>query len=116
MYIVFGWKRMWRKMFFFSLDSWKNGDPEHGVSIYRVSQRQELRSSDSQPRAPLSCLLPLQCTSDDLEKRVLVMIGESNGSDSIIHVCIFECIMCIFIHSLSEEIWCFVNKSDMSRR
>ena len=36
------------------------------------------------------------------------MIGESNGSDSIIHVRIYECIMCIFIHSLSEEIWCFV--------
>lgn len=35
-------------------------------------------------------------------------------ADSIIRVCISECIMCIFIHSLSEEIRCFVNKSDMS--
>ena len=61
-YSMFGRKTMWRKMFFFSLDRWKNGDLEHGVSSCPVSQRQELRSSDSQPGPPLRCLLPLQCT------------------------------------------------------
>ena len=30
------------------------------------------------------------------------MIGESNGSDSIIDVRIYECTMCIFIHSLRK--------------
>ena len=65
------------------------------------------------PDLPFAASYHFSAQFDDLEDRVLVMIWESYGSDSIIHVCISECIMCIFIHSLSEEIWRFVNKSDM---
>lgn len=33
MYTMFGWKRMWRKLFFSFLDRWENGDDRMGSQV-----------------------------------------------------------------------------------